>query len=495
MNAPRAVRPTRAAAAAASLLLALFGAAEAPAQEPNDAMTTALEHARSLEGEVERLAMELWEHAEIALREVESAELLAAVLEDEGFTVERGVYGMPTAFVASYGSGSPAVGILAEFDALPGVGNAVVPRRAEREDGHRHGHGCGHNLFGAASVGAAMALKRTIEEEGLPGSVTLFGTPAEETVVGKVYMARDGAFDGMDAVLEWHPGLETEVNNNPGLAMNNFEVEFQGQAAHGAADPWNGRSALDAVELMNHGVNMMREHIRPSARIHYVIPGGGEAPNVVPEYAKAWYYVRDTVRIQVEENYEWVLEIADAAARATRTEHSVTLITGVHTYNLNRPLQEALQRNLEHVGQAPFGEEDQAFARELQAYLGVEEKGLVAEIEPLEEGPESPSGGSTDVAEVSWIAPTAGISVTTAAAGIPWHSWATSASHGTPGAVKGAWVAANVLAMTGAELLSRDELLAEARAFFREKTGGRAYVSPLPTGQAPPVPEGVGGGG
>jgi aminobenzoyl-glutamate utilization protein B len=308
-------------------------------------------------------------------------------------------------------------------------------------------------------------------------------------------MARDGLFDGVDAVLEWHPGLDTKVNNNPGLAMNNFQVEFFGQAAHGAADPWNGRSALDAVELMNHGVNLMREHVRPSSRIHYVISSGGEAPNVVPEYARVWYYVRDTVRTEVDKNYAWVLNIAAAAAQATRTEHEVSLITGVHAYNHNRPLQEALQRNLERVGEAGFTDEDQAFARQLQDFLGIEEKGLVARIEPLKEGVEPPSGGSTDVAEVSWLTPTAGISVTTAAAGIPWHSWATSASHGTPGAVRGAWLAAKVLAMTGAELLTDGGLRDEARAFFDEKTGGRPYVSPLPPGQKPPVPPDVSGGG
>ncbi|MGD2068624.1 MAG: amidohydrolase [Gemmatimonadota bacterium] len=483
--------------AVALLLASLFHVvppAPAGAQEPNEAMRAALDHATELEGEVERMAMRLWDYSEIALREVRSADLLAGVLQEEGFTVERGVAGMPTAFVATWGEGAPVVGILAEYDALPGIGNAVEPRRSPREDGYAHGQGCGHNLFGAASVGAALALKRAMEDEGVSGTVKLFGTPAEETVVGKVYMARDGVFDGLDAVLEWHPGQETQVNNNAGLAMNNFEIEYHGQAAHGAADPWNGRSALDAVELLDYGVNLMREHIRPSARIHYVIPSAGEAPNVVPEYAKAWYYVRDTVRSEVEKEYAWVLDIAAAAAQATRTTHEVTLVTGVHSYNLNRPLQEALQRNLERVGPAGFTEEDQAFAKDLQAFLEVDQKGLVGEIEPLEDGPETPSGGSTDVAEVSWLAPTAGISVTTAAAGVPWHSWATAASHGTTGAVRGAWVAAKVLAMTGAELMTREELLAAARETFEASTEGRPYVSPLPAGQTPPVPDDIAGG-
>lgn len=488
--APLPVRP-RAPLLLPALTLALALALPLQAQRTADAVDRALSHATALEGQVETMALELWEHSEIGLEEIESARTLIQVLREEGFSIQEGVAGMPTAFVASWGSGSPVIGILAEFDALPGIGNAAVPRREPREDGHPHGHGCGHNLFGAASVGAAMAVKRTLDEMGIQGTVKLFGTPAEETLVGKVYMAREGIFDDLDAALDWHPYLTTGVSNNKGLAMNNFQIEFRGQAAHGAADPWNGRSALDAVELMNHGVNLMREHVKPTARIHYVIPDGGEAPNVVPDYARVWYYVRDTVRASVDEYYEWILDVAEGSALATRTEHQVTLITGVHEMNLNRPMQEALQQNLERVGDPGFTAEDHAFARELQDFLGIEAVGLTGEVKPLKDQPEPPGGGSTDVAEVSWITPTAGISVATAAAGVPWHSWATAASHATPGAVRGAWVAAKVLAMTGAQLFTDPALLEAARAHFLEKTGGEAYVSPLPPGQTPPLPDAV----
>ncbi|HET7292466.1 MAG TPA: amidohydrolase [Vicinamibacteria bacterium] len=221
---------------------------------------------------------------------------MAGLLEREGLQIERGVAGMPTAFVASFGSGRPVLGILAEFDALPGIGNEAVPRREPRKDGVPNGHGCGHNLFGAGSAGAAIALKRAMQALHLPGTLKLFGTPAEETLVGKAYMARDGVFDGLDAALDWHPGLETKVSNDSGQALNNFTVEFFGKAAHGARDPWNGRSALDAVELMTHGATMMREHVPTTARIHYVIAEGGEAPNVVPAFARVWFYVRDVDR-------------------------------------------------------------------------------------------------------------------------------------------------------------------------------------------------------
>ncbi len=233
---------------------------------------------------------------------------------------------------------------------------------------------------------------------------------------------------------------------------------------------------------------MMREHIEPSARIHYVIPNAGEAPNVVPEHAKVWYYVRDTTRTVVEENYDWILDIAEGAAKMTHTTHEVFLNTGVHAYVLNRPLQEAMQANLERVGPPQFGSEDQAFAKELQAFLEVEESGLNDTIKALAPQPEMAEGGSSDVAEVSHITPTVEFSVTTAAEHVPWHSWATSASHGTPGAVKGAQVAAKALALMGAEILTDADLLARAKAAHEEATGGEPYESPLPEGQAPPLP-------
>ncbi len=458
------------------------------AQELGPEKATALAAVEALGPEIMEMSMKLWDFSEIALMEVQSAEFLADLLEEEGFQVDRGVAGMPTAFVASFGSGKPVVGILAEYDALPNIGNAVVPRKAPREDGQIHGQGCGHNLFGAGSVGAAIAIKRTMEEHGLAGTVRLYGSPAEETVVGKVYMAKAGLFDDLDAAFDWHPGTETGVRNSSGQAMNNFQVEFYGQAAHSAADPWNGRSALDAVEMMNYGANMMREHVRPTARIHYVIPSAGEAPNVVPEYARVWYYVRDTARAPVDKYYDRLLRIAEGAALATETEYKVTLLTGVHKLLLNRPLQEAVQANLEFVGGPDFPEEFQEFARELQAFLEIEEVGLKMEVKPLKDEPEPPGGGSTDVAEVSWIVPEAGLSVTTAPFGIPWHSWAVSASHGTEGSVKGAEVAAKVLALSGIDVLINPDLLEEAQAFFLEKTGGKPYVSPVPADQEPVLP-------
>jgi aminobenzoyl-glutamate utilization protein B len=425
------------------------------------------------------IATRLWEYSEIALEETRSARLLINQLREAGFFIEEGVAQMPTAFIATYGSGSPVIGVLAEYDALPGIGNEPVPERKLRSDEVKSGHGCGHNLFAAASVTGAIAIKNIMKKENLSGTIKLYGTPAEETVVGKVMMAKAGLFDGLDACIDWHPSNKNKVKNHTGRAMNNFEVEFFGQSAHSAGDPWNGRSALDAVELMNYGVNLMREHVKPTTRIHYVIPNGGDAPNVVPEYAKVWYYLRDINREEVQGYYNRIIKIVKGSALATETTYRVHLITGVHEYLLNRPLQEAIQKNLEMVGPPDFTEEDQKFARSLQRNVGKEEKGFKTEIVPLPTGIDVVEGGSTDVAEVSWIVPTAGFQVVTAAQDVPWHSWATTACHGTEASRKGALVAAKVIAATGIDLLSNPELVNNAKAYFDKASDGKPYVSPL----------------
>ena len=468
--------------------LLLFNTQVIFAQKADPLKQQVIARVDSIEAVIDEMAAKLWEYSELSLQETRSAALLIGKLKEAGFDIETNVAGMPTAFVATYGQGSPVVGILAEYDALPGVGNEPVPERKARADGVTSGHGCGHNIFGAASVGGAIALKQLMEKENLKGTLRLFGTPAEETIIGKVYMAKAGVFDGLDAVIEWHPGDDNEVRNQTGRAMNSFEVEFFGQAAHGAADPWNGRSALDAVELMDYGVNMMREHIEPAARIHYVIPNAGDAPNVVPEYAKVWYFVRDINRAAVDKLSARVLKIAEGAALATETTHKVHLITGVHEYLLNRPMQEALQENLELVGAPEFAQQEQEFARSLQRSLNKQEKGFNDKIKPLPDEPGEVKGGSTDVAEVSWIVPTAGFAVTTAAADIPWHSWAATACHGTRAGRKGAVVAAKVIAATGVDVLTRPALVQEAKAFFLKATDGKPYQSPIPANQKPPLP-------
>jgi aminobenzoyl-glutamate utilization protein B len=462
-----------------SLIFGLVFALMLLAQTNDILKKSTIEEVENQRGLIDEIADTLWQFSEISLEEFKSAKFLIQKLKDAGFSVDEGVADLPTAFVAIYGQGSPVIGILAEYEALPGIGNEPVPERKPRADGVTSGHGCGHNLFGAASMGGAIALKNIIEKNNIKGTIKLFGCPAEEILVGKTYMARAGIFDGIDAAIDWHPSTKNTVKNQSGRAMNSFEVEFFGQTAHGSADPWNGRSALDAVELMNHAVNMMREHIKPTARIHYVIPGAGDAPNVVPEYTKVWYYVRDINRIEVQKHYDWILKIAEAAALATETTHKVHLITGCNEYLLNRPLQEAMQKNLELVGAPQFTKEEQKFARLLQASVNKEEKGFSEEIKPLPDEPGEVRGGSTDVAEVSWIVPTAGFRIATAPEDIPWHNWAATASHGTGAGRKGAVVAAKIIAVTGFDLLTDKDLLKEAKEFFEEASEGKEYISPL----------------
>lgn len=463
----------------------------AKSQEIDPLKQSGLEEVEKLSQQIHDISRQLWNYSETALLEAKSSQLLIDVLQKEGFSIESTIANMPTAFIASYGSGSPVIGILAEYDALPGIGNDVVPLKKAREDGNPNGHGCGHNLFGSASVNAAIAVKRMIEQKKLKGTLKLYGCPAEETLVGKVYMAKEGVFDDLDAALDWHPSIRTSVRTNKGLALNNFMIEFYGQAAHSAADPWNGRSALDAVEMLNYGVNMMREHIYPTARIHYVIPNAGDAPNVVPEYAKVWYYVRDTSRSNVIRNYEKILKIAEGAAMATFTDHKVTLLTGGHEYNLNEPLIHAVYKNMEIVGVPEYSEQDHEWGKKLQKSAGKEEKGFSEVIEEIPENWKKmvPYGGSTDAAEVSMITPTVAFSVATAPLGVPWHSWATAASHGREAAFRSAEVAAKILTLSAIDLYTNQQLREDAQKYFDQVTGGKPYVSPLPQDQLVTLPE------
>jgi aminobenzoyl-glutamate utilization protein B len=469
-------------------LIWILAAAGALAEPSGPARVTALDAAERLVPRTEELSKALWDYSETALHERKSAELLAAEVEAQGFKVERGVAGLPTAFVATFGEGKPVIGILAEYDALPGAGNMAEPVRAARRDGVTSGHGCGHNLFGAASVTAAIAAKQAIDEHGLRGTLRVYGTPAEETGEGKTYMAKAGLFDDLDAALHWHPMLETTTQNQSTLAMNSFTVEYTGQAAHAALDPWNGRSALDAVEVMNFAVNLMREHIPPTARIHYVIQDGGYAPNVVPERAKVWYFVRDEDRDRVEDYYARILKIVEGAALATETKPKVTMLSGVHEILLNRPLQEAVESNLKLVGPPEFSEEEQEFARRLQQSVGVDASGFETTHKPLASIPEPVLSASTDAAEVSQITPTVAFTVTSAPKGVPWHSWATTASHGTSAGHKAAVTASKVLALTVVDLFTQPDLVSRAHAEFKEARKGKPYRSPLPEDQAPALP-------
>lgn len=435
------------------------------------------------------LSDRLWRLAEPPLQERESAALLADFLEKEGFVVERGVAGLPTAFTARFGRGKPVIGILAEYDALPGLSQEVATQQRPLQPGAA-GHGCGHNLFGAGSAAAAAAVKRAMVEGNLPGTLILFGCPAEETIVGKTFMARDGVFSGLDAAVVWHPSDTSEVNTRSNLALNNFKVTFSGRTAHAAGSPWDGRSALDAVELMNIGANYLREHMPPTARIHYVITDGGREPNIVPDTARVWYYVRGADRAMVDELYRRLQEIAKGAALMTGTQYRVELVTAAHQLLVNMTAARAMQRNLQRVGPPVFDAADVAFAKALQAALGREQKGLSTVIAPLDESAKPPMGGSSDVAEVSRIAPTVQVSTACEPLDMPGHNWVTVACSGHELGRKGMVTAAKVMAATALDFLLDPALVRAMQEEFQRATAGRPFQSALPPDLRPETPGG-----
>ncbi len=476
----------RACALALSLVLM---PAMAMADRADDLKKEAMAWVDSHAGQLERAAASIHGFAELGLEEYKSSKLLADMLEKGGFRVERGVADMPTAFVGTWGSGKPVIGILAEFDALPGLSQkAANPSQITEIEGGP-GHGCGHNLFGAGSVGAALAMKAAMEKNKIPGTVKLFGTPAEEITIGKGYMIKAGVFDGVDACLNWHPSGQNKIHLTSNRALNSFEVVFRGKTAHAAGGPWDGRSALDAVELMDAGVNYLREHVKETVRIHYAIMDGGKAPNIVPDYARVWYFVRDYNRKTVEEVYARVLKCAEGAALMTGTTHEIRFIGGIYNYLPNKTVSEVVQKNMEMVGVPTYTAEETAYAKALQKTLGAEEKGMAASIEPLKESTVI-SGGSTDASDVSWIIPTNGeLGIACIPPGSPGHSWATTSASGSSVGFKGMIMASKVLAASGIDLVLDAATMEKAKAEFLEKTKDSPYKSPIPDGLKPTIPE------
>ena len=428
---------------------------------------------------IERLASELWQLAELSLQEVKSVRLVMDILQAEGFTItSKGTANVPTAFVAEWGVGSPVLGILVEYDALPGLGNEPVPYRQERADKVTSGHGCGHNLLGSAAVGAALALKNLMAEQQIPGILRVYGCAAEETEGAKIYMARAGLYDDLDAALHWHPGAEAEVSNYRSAAINNIKIEFFGKAAHAGGSPWLGRSALHATELCLHGINLMREHVEPTARIHYVVESGGAAPNVVPDYARVRLYVRDIDRAHVEASTVWIKQIVQGAALATQTRGEALVYSGLYDLLPNQPLAERMQTHLARIGTPAYTAEEAAFAAEIQRNFGIEPRGMANEVKALM--PDTTTFGfSTDVGDVSWNTPTMGCGMPTMPLGVSIHTWAATACHGMSIGLKGAVNAARVLVATGIDILTNPELRQSARADFERRVKGSPYVSPL----------------
>ena len=436
--------------------------------------------------ELIKISDEIWGLAETAFEETKSAEILASYAEKNGFTVERGVAEMPTAFVATYGSGSPVISVLGEFDALPGISQKATPTKSPLKEGAA-GHGCGHNLFGAGSLGAAIAIKELIQAGKIKGTVKFLGTPSEEKFFGKIWMVNAGLWDDVDVNISWHPSAETKADVQSSLALVDFKVEFFGQAAHASADPWNGRSASDALELYASGINYYREHVRPSVRMHYHIQDGGQVVNVVPDYSRIWVRVRDTKRSGMMPVYERVQEMAKGAAILANVDYKISLISGIYEVLVNREGGEIMQKNLELLGPIEYTDDEIAFGKKIQEITKKEQVGMDSAINPLLDTRENPGGGSTDVGDVSWNVANINLGVTTAPKDTPWHSWAVVACGGMSIGHKGMLYSSKAMSMTMLDLFENPALVDKVKAEYKERKGDEVYKAIIPEGP-PPIP-------
>lgn len=474
-------------AALAFLLLSSIALAAGPKPAHLAKKTTAIASIEKQSVEMTTMSDAIWRYAETALHETKSSKTLADYAEAKGFRVTRGVAEMPTAFVAEYGSGKPVIAILGEFDALPGISQKAQTTQEALEAG-APGHGCGHNLFGVASLAAATAIKEQIENGALEGTIRFYGTPAEEAVGGKLYMLRAGLFKDVDVALAWHPSDEIVADTKSSQAMVDLRVEFKGRASHAAFDPWNGRSAADGAEIFTHAVNMMREHVKPTVRMHYIIVDAGKVPNVVPDHAKVWVWLRDNDVAGVEELIARVRKIAQGAALAADVESTVTIQSGDWNTMVNMTGERIAWANMKWLGPVKFTADEQAFAREIQKTTGVPEKGLVDVLKDFEANPGPAEGGSTDVADVSWNVPTIHLSVTTAPYAAPWHAWPVVACGGMSIGHKGMLWASKALAMTMVDLFEDPDARAAMKREFDEKTRGKVYKPFIPDGPPPVEP-------
>ncbi|MDA9353925.1 amidohydrolase [Flavobacteriaceae bacterium] len=436
--------------------------------------------------ELIKISDEIWGLAETAFEETKSAEILANYAEKQGFNVERGVAGMPTAFVATYGSGSPVISVLGEFDALPGISQKATPTKSPLKEGAA-GHGCGHNLFGAGSLGAAIAIKELIQTGKIKGTVKFLGTPSEEKFFGKIWMVNAGLWDDVDVNISWHPSAETKADVQSSLALVDFKVEFFGQAAHASADPWNGRSASDALELYASGINYYREHVRPSVRMHYHIQDGGQVVNVVPDYSRIWVRVRDTKRSGMMPVYERLQEMAKGAAILANVDYKISLISGIYEVLVNREGGEIMQKNLELLGPIEYTDDEIAFGKKIQEITKKEQVGMDSAINPLLDTRENPGGGSTDVGDVSWNVANINLGVTTAPKDTPWHSWAVVACGGMSIGHKGMLYSSKAMSMTMLDLFENPALVDKVKAEYKERKGDEVYKAIIPEGP-PPIP-------
>lgn len=426
-----------------------------------------------------KIALQIWGYAEVGYKEQKSSSLLQQTLQSNGFTVQAGVADMPTAFVASYGSGKPVIAILAEYDALPGLSQDAVPEK-KPVAGIDAGHGCGHNLFGTASVAAGIEIKKMMEAKKLTGTIRVYGCPAEEGGSGKVYMVRAGLFTDVDVAVHWHPADANSVTMTSALANTSAKFRFYGLSAHASMAPEKGRSALDGVEAMDNMVNMMREHVPQETRIHYVITQGGRAPNVVPDFAEVFYYVRHPQREWVVSIFERLVKAAKGAAMGTETKVDYEIIGGTHDLLINRTLGEAMQQNLQKVGGVTYSPAEIEFGKKIQSSFtypspAIDKAATIAPLKPVIDA----GGGSTDVGDVSYAVPTVGMEAATWIPGTAAHSWQAVACDGTEIGTKGMMVAAKTMALTAIDLFTDAELIIKAKEEFKKSKGDYQYKALL----------------
>ncbi|WP_026180746.1 amidohydrolase [Henriciella marina] len=453
------------------------------ASDPSTEAASELVEARS--GMTEEIAQSLWDWAEVGYQETQSSQLLQDQLEMEGFTIEAGVADIPTAFIAEYGSGGPVIAILAEMDALPGINQGATPVREPVENKHA-GQACGHNLFGAGSVSAAVAIRHWLEDTGTEGTVRLYGTPAEEGGSGKVYMVRAGLFDDVDIAFHWHPSDRNSAAASTTLANRSAKFRFSGISAHAAGAPERGRSALDGVEAMNMMANMMHEHMPQDARMHYVITSGGEAPNVVPDFAEVFYYVRHPEPVGVEALWSRLEDTARGAATGTGTEVEWEIIHGNNPLLVNETLAKMMDSKLRELGGITYTAEEQQFAESIASTFDNprNELGSEEEIQPYEV---SLGYGSTDVGDVSFAAPTVGLRTATWVPGTSAHSWQAVAASGMSIGEKGTELAAKTLTAAAIELYQNPEMVEAAKEEFEEKRGPDYEYKSLLGDREPPL--------
>ncbi|MEO0901430.1 MAG: amidohydrolase [Bacteroidota bacterium] len=450
-------------------------------QKKTDAVLDKLESSKEKYADI---ALQIWDLAEMGYLEEKSSALLQKTLEDEGFSIQKGVAGIPTAFIAEYGSGYPIIAILGEYDALPGLSQQAVPEK--KTASKAAGHACGHHLFGTASTAAAISAKDWLKANNGKGTIRFYGCPAEEGGSGKVYMVREGLFNDVDVALHWHPSSQNAASAGAALANKSAKFRFYGTSAHAAGAPERGRSALDGVEAMNVMVNMMREHIPQEARIHYVITDGGKAPNVVPNFAEVYYYARHGKRDVVIDIFDRIVKAAEGAALGTGTTMDYEMIGGTHELLPNLTLQKLMHKNLSTIGGITYTNEEKTFAEKISKSLGYEELDMkrALNVQPYKE--EARAYGSTDVGDVSFTVPTVGMGTATWVPGTPAHSWQAVAAGGMSIGTKGMMVAAKTLTLTAIELFDNPKIVEQAKVEFEERRGKDFKYIPL-LGDRPPA--------